>query len=39
MKPKDRETLSKVYGFKKENIDIFGDYLVKVILKYLESTK
>jgi restriction system protein len=39
MKPKDRETLSKVYGFRKENIDIFGDYLLKVILKHLESTK
>jgi restriction system protein len=39
MKPKDRETLSKVYGFRKENIDVFGDYLLKVISKYLETTK
>ena len=39
MKPKDRETLAKVYGFKKENIDVFGDYLVKVILKFLNEPK
>lgn len=37
MKPKDRETLVKVYGFKKENIDIFGDYLLKVINKYIND--
>jgi superfamily II DNA helicase RecQ len=37
MKPQNKETLSKVYGFKKENINIFGDYLIRVITKYLES--
>jgi restriction system protein len=37
MKPKDYETLSKVYGFKKENISIFGDYLLRVISKYSEQ--
>lgn len=37
MKPKDRETLSMVYGFKRENIDIFGDYLLKVIIKYIND--
>lgn len=39
MKPKDRETLIKVYGFKKENIEIFGDYLLKVIAKYINEKK
>lgn len=39
MKPKDCETLSKVYGFKKENILIFGDYLVKVISKYINENQ
>ncbi len=39
MKPKDRETLAKIYGFKKENIDIFGDYLIKVITKYTIDNK
>ncbi|MDY0277186.1 MAG: HRDC domain-containing protein [Acholeplasma sp.] len=37
MKPKDRETLAKVYGIKKENIDIFGDYLLRVISKYIDT--
>lgn len=39
MKPTNKETLSKIYGFKKENIDIFGEYLLKVISKYLDSNK
>ncbi|HHW79336.1 MAG TPA: hypothetical protein GX742_00880 [Acholeplasmataceae bacterium] len=37
MKPKNKKILSKVYGFKKENIEIFGDYLVRVIAKFLEE--
>lgn len=37
MKPKDKETLSKIYGFKRENIDIFGDYLLKVIIKFINE--
>lgn len=37
MKPKKKEHLEKIYGFKKENIEIFGDYLVKVIQKYIDS--
>lgn len=38
-KPKDKETLSKIYGFKKEYIDIFGDYLLKVIAKHISNKK
>jgi len=34
MKPTNLNTLEKVYGFKKENIALFGDYLTKVIDKY-----
>jgi restriction system protein len=37
MKPKNKETLAKVYGFRKENIEIFGDHLLRVIAKYLEG--
>lgn len=37
MKPKDKDTLAKVYGFKKENIEVFGDYLLRVIAKHLDS--
>jgi hypothetical protein len=39
MKPKDREALAKVYGIKKENIDIFGDYLLRIIYKYIDTKK
>ena len=39
MKPRDREILAKIYGFKKENIDIYGDYLIKVITKYIIDSK
>ncbi|MBN2837073.1 MAG: HRDC domain-containing protein [Candidatus Delongbacteria bacterium] len=39
MKPRNKETLAKVYGLKKENIDIFGDYLLKVVSKYIENNK
>lgn len=38
MKPKNKETLIKIYGFKKENIDIFGDYLIKAIRKFIEDS-
>jgi len=31
MKPKTKNDLKKVYGFKEENIDIFGDYLIRII--------
>jgi ATP-dependent DNA helicase RecQ len=34
MKPKNRPTLEKVFGFRKESIDIFGDYLVKKLLVF-----
>lgn len=37
MKPTNRETLMNVYGFKKDNIDIFGDYLIRVITKYIND--
>jgi restriction system protein len=37
MRPKNKETLAKVYGFRKENIEIFGDYLLRVITKFYES--
>jgi len=33
MKPKTKEDLNKIFGFRKENIEIFGEYLVKVINK------
>lgn len=33
MKPSNKEELSKIYGFRKENIDIFGEYLIKVIIR------
>ncbi|MGI6711093.1 MAG: HRDC domain-containing protein [Bacilli bacterium] len=33
MKPKTKEDLDKIFGFRKENIEIFGEYLVKVIDK------
>jgi len=39
MIPKDKETLAKIYGFKKENIDIFGDYLLKVIARHINDKK
>lgn len=39
MKPKDKETLARVYGFKKENIELFGDYLIRVIKNFLDSNK
>lgn len=39
MKPKDKETLAKVYGFQKENIEIFGDYIIKIITKFDESNR
>jgi len=37
MKPRNKETLAKVYGFKKENIEIFGDYLIRFITKHLDN--
>jgi superfamily II DNA helicase RecQ len=39
MKPTNLKTLEKVYGFKKENIALFGDYLINVIAKYQKSSK
>lgn len=39
MKPRNKETLDRVYGFRKENIEIFGDYLVRVINNFLDSKK
>lgn len=33
LKPKNKRALEKVYDFRKENIEIFGDYLIKIILK------
>ncbi|MGE4572439.1 MAG: restriction endonuclease [Candidatus Izemoplasmatales bacterium] len=37
MKPQDKTTLEKVFGFRKENIDIFGDYLIKKIKAFIEN--
>lgn len=37
MKPRNKETLARVYEFRKENIDIFGDYLIRVISKFLDD--
>lgn len=31
MKPKTKEDLNKIFGFNKDNINIFGDYLIRVI--------
>jgi superfamily II DNA helicase RecQ len=35
MKPQNKETLKRVFGFKEENIEIFGDYLLKFISKFI----
>lgn len=37
MKPTNLKMLEKIYGFKKENIALFGDYLIKVIDKYTKK--
>jgi superfamily II DNA helicase RecQ len=37
MKPQNKETLKRVFGFKEENIDIFGDYLIRFISKFIED--
>ncbi len=37
MKPKSIEVLGKVYGFKKKNISLFGEYLVKRIDEFFKS--
>lgn len=37
MKPRSKEALSKVFEFRKDNIDIFGDYLVRIISKFLDT--
>jgi superfamily II DNA helicase RecQ len=37
MKPKDKTELDRVFGFRKENINIFGDYLIKIICKHLSE--
>lgn len=34
MRPKTKKDLNEVYGFKKENINIFGDYLLNVIKRF-----
>lgn len=36
MKPTDKESLNKIYGFRKENIEIFGDYLIKIISRKIK---
>ncbi|NLB49032.1 MAG: hypothetical protein GX813_04265 [Erysipelotrichia bacterium] len=36
MKPTDKKSLEKIYGFKKENIEIFGDYLTKIISRKIK---
>ncbi|MFW5983487.1 MAG: restriction endonuclease [bacterium] len=38
MKPRNKETLKKVYGFKQENIDLFGDYLIRKLLVFLDQS-
>ena len=37
LKPTTKEKLSKVYGFDSKNVDLFGDYLVNEIKKFLNS--
>lgn len=34
MKPKNKEQLTKIFGFRKENVELFGDYLLKIIAKH-----
>ena len=34
MKPKKVEDLNKIFGFDKHNIEVFGNYLIKVIAKH-----
>lgn len=36
MKPKTKEALDKIFDFRKENIEIFGEYLLRVINKHIE---
>lgn len=33
MKPKTKEDLNRIFNFRKENIELFGDYLIRVINK------
>lgn len=33
MKPRNKQDLTKIYGFDQKNIEIFGDYLIKFISK------
>ena len=33
MKPRTKEDLEKIFGFEKKNIEIFGDFLIKLINK------
>lgn len=37
MKPLSKVSLSKIFGFDTKNIDIFGDYLIKIIDKYVKN--
>ena len=36
MKPKTKEALDKIFDFRKENIEIFGEYLLRVINRHIE---
>lgn len=37
MKPRTKENLKKIYNFREENIEIFGDYLLRVIATYIDK--
>jgi len=39
MKPRSKNALRKVFGFKECNIEIFGDYLIRKITPFLDEPK